>query len=229
MEAAAIKELMEEIKSIKYEFWPIEKLVPYTNNPRKNDHVVPRMADLIVRFGMPGPLCVRPDGTIADGHLRYKAAKLLGLPELPVAVNETWTPEKVKAYRIAVNKSAEFAQWDFQLLGEEMHDLDESDFDLLATGFDSSEINKIMGSMNFSADDTEGGASGAGEFNGEDNGHVKMVQLFFDEETEKNFRSLIAFIDARFGSGNISDTVYSAVQYCAEKLEKEGVEAVHEH
>jgi ParB-like chromosome segregation protein Spo0J len=217
----ATKKLMEEIKSVKTQFWKIDKLIPYARNPRKNDHVVKRMADQIKEFGMPIPICIRPDGTIVDGHLRFKAARVLGLPEVPVVVNDTWTPEKIKAFRISVNKSAEWAEWDMQFLGLEMKELDDMGFALEKTGFDGKEIDQIMGSIVFAEGSNEGGDDMS--FEEEGKSQIKKIQLFYDEETEQNFRRFIAFIEAKFASGNISDTVYSALQYCAEKLEKDKI------
>ena len=59
------------------ESWPIDKLIPYARNPRKNDAVVDRMCGSIREFGFKIPCLVRSDGEIVDGHLRWKAAKKL--------------------------------------------------------------------------------------------------------------------------------------------------------
>ena len=112
------------------EQWPIEKLVPYARNPRKNDNAVPRMAGLIREFGFKVPVVVRSDGTVVDGHLRLKAAHYLGMPQVPVVLADEWTDAQVKAFRIAVNKSAEWADWDDDLLKLEVEDLKEMGFDL---------------------------------------------------------------------------------------------------
>jgi ParB-like chromosome segregation protein Spo0J len=61
------------------EVWPIERLVEYTRNPRKNDSAVDRMCGSIHEFGFKIPCLVRSDGEIVDGHLRLKAARKLGL------------------------------------------------------------------------------------------------------------------------------------------------------
>src|SRR5271157_338101 len=117
-----MESLQAEILSIKYEVWHIDKLIPYARNPRKNDHVVDEMADKIKEFGMPVPICIKPDGLIVDGHLRYKALKKLGIEQIPVAVNDSWTPAKVKAFRLSVNKMAEKADWDIGYLALELED-----------------------------------------------------------------------------------------------------------
>ena len=66
------------------ELWPIERLVEYPRNPRKNDSAVDRMCSSIREFGFKIPCLVRSDGEIVDGHLRLKAARKLGIAEIPV-------------------------------------------------------------------------------------------------------------------------------------------------
>ena len=116
------------------EMWPIEKLVPYARNPRKNDDAVPRMAGLIREFGFKVPVVARSDGSVVDGHLRLKAASYLGMPQVPVVLADEWTDAQVKAFRIAVNRSAEWAEWDDELLNLEVQDLQELGFDLELVG-----------------------------------------------------------------------------------------------
>src|SRR5712692_8750445 len=87
------------------ELWPIEKLVFYARNPRKNDAVVDRMCSSIREFGFKIPCLVRSDGEVVDGHLRLKAARKLGITEVPVILCDEWTPAQVKACRLMVNRS----------------------------------------------------------------------------------------------------------------------------
>jgi len=121
---------------LKIEQWPIEKLTPYARNPRKNDEAVPKMAGLIREFGFKVPVVVRSDGEVVDGHLRLKAARHLGLETVPVVLADEWTPAQVKAFRLAVNKSAEWAEWDDELLALEVEDLKDAGFDLELIGVD---------------------------------------------------------------------------------------------
>ena len=130
---------------LQIEQWPIERLTPYARNPRVNDHAVPKMASLIKEFGFKVPIVARSDGSVIDGHLRLKAARHLGMETVPVVLADEWTPAQVKAFRIAVNKSAEFAEWDTAMLALEIEDLKELDFDLELTGFELPELEDIMG------------------------------------------------------------------------------------
>lgn len=125
---------------LKIEQWPIDRLTPYARNPRKNDDAVPKMAGLIKEFGFKVPIVVRSDGEVIDGHLRLKAARHLGLETVPVVLADDWTPAQVKAFRLAVNKSAEWAEWDEDLLKLEIEDLKLEDFDLELIGFEELSI-----------------------------------------------------------------------------------------
>src|SRR5450631_637831 len=87
------------------ETWPIEKLVPYARNPRKNDGAVERMAASIQEFGFKIPVLARSTGEVVDGHLRLKAAHKLGITEVPVILCDEWSPAQVRAFRLMVNRS----------------------------------------------------------------------------------------------------------------------------
>lgn len=116
------------------QFYSIDEVKPYPNNPRINDAAVDKVAASLKEFGFRQPIVVDKDMVIIAGHTRLKAAKKLGLKEVPVLVADDLTEEQVKAYRLADNKTAEFAEWDDDLLAIELGgitDIDMSDF-----GFD---------------------------------------------------------------------------------------------
>jgi DNA modification methylase len=129
------------------EIWQTERLIPYAKNPRKNDSAVERMCSSIEEFGFKIPCLVRSDGEVIDGHLRLKAATKLGIAEVPVILCDEWTPAQVKAFRIMVNRSVAWADWDDELLAQELRDLEEFGFDVALTGFDSKEIDDLMESL----------------------------------------------------------------------------------
>jgi hypothetical protein len=130
--------------SMEVQTWPIDKLVPYARNPRKNDGAVDQMCGALREFGFKIPCLVRSDGEVIDGHLRLKAARKLGIAEIPVILCDEWTPAQVKAFRIMVNRSATWAEWDDDLLKLELLDLETSHFDLALTGFDTKEIDALI-------------------------------------------------------------------------------------
>ncbi|OUO51651.1 hypothetical protein B5F76_09205 [Desulfovibrio sp. An276] len=117
--------------------WPIDRLIPYARNPRKNDEQVDRMCGAIREFGFRIPIVAKSDGTVVDGHLRLKAAQKLGLKEVPVALADELTDTQVKAFRLLANQSANWAEWDTELLNLELKDLKEAGFDTDIIGFDA--------------------------------------------------------------------------------------------
>jgi DNA modification methylase len=124
--------------------WPIEKLVFYARNPRKNDAAVDRMCGSIREFGFKIPVLARSDGEVVDGHLRLKAARKLNITEIPVILCDEWTPAQVKAFRIMVNRSVAWAEWDEELLSLELQELNAEEFDLSLTGFNPKEIDDLL-------------------------------------------------------------------------------------
>jgi DNA modification methylase len=135
---------MANASAIHIEIWPIDRLVPYAQNPRKNDPAVDRMCQSIQAFGFKIPCLVRSDGELIDGHLRLKAASKLGMADIPVILCDEWSAAQVKAFRIMVNQSATWAEWDDELLKIELLELEATDFDLSLTGFDSKEIDALI-------------------------------------------------------------------------------------
>ena len=126
------------------ETWPLTKFVPYARNPRKNDHVVDRMVASIKEFGFKVPVLARSSGEVVDGHLRLKAAEKLGIGEVPVILCDDWTDAQVKAFRLLVNRSVTWADWDMELLSLELTDLKDLAFDMELTGFDGREIDRML-------------------------------------------------------------------------------------
>lgn len=120
----------------------LEDLREYENNPRNNDGAVQAVADSIKEFGFKVPIVIDRDNVIVAGHTRLKAARLLGLETVPCIVADDLTPEQVKAYRLADNKTGELAEWDFSALEMELAELSEMDlnFDMEDFGFDLLEI-----------------------------------------------------------------------------------------
>ena len=126
------------------EIWPIDRFVPYVRNPRKNDAAVDRMCASIREFGFKIPCLVRSDGEVVDGHLRLKAARKLGITEIPVILCDEWSSAQVKAFRLMVNRSVTWADWDEELVALELQEIQDADFDLSLTGFDPGEIDKLL-------------------------------------------------------------------------------------
>jgi DNA modification methylase len=136
--------LSQETTAPQTQIWSIERLVFYTRNPRKNDAAVDRMCGSIREFGFKIPVLARSDGEVVDGHLRLKAARKLGITEVPVILCDEWSEAQVKAFRLMVNRSVTWAAWDEELLAIELQELNVEDFDLSLTGFDQREIGGLL-------------------------------------------------------------------------------------
>lgn len=109
----------------------INSLKPYKNNPRNNDNAVSAVANSIREFGFKVPIVIDSDHVIVAGHTRLKAAQTLGLSTVPCVVADDLTGEQIKAFRLADNKVSELADWDIDLLTNELElleSIDMSDF-----------------------------------------------------------------------------------------------------
>ena len=115
----------------------IDELIPYENNPRYNDEAVEGVAKSIKEFGFKVPIIVDKNNTIVAGHTRYKASLELGLDEVPTIVADDLSEEQIKAFRLADNKVSEKAQWNLELLDEELKNLN---IDMSEFGFENIEL-----------------------------------------------------------------------------------------
>lgn len=111
----------------------ISEIRPYERNPRRNDGAVDAVAASIQEFGFRQPIVCDMNGVIIVGHTRLKAAKKLGLKTVPVVYADL-PEDKIKAYRLADNKTGELAEWDMELLDLELGDID---LDMSAFGFNT--------------------------------------------------------------------------------------------
>ncbi len=117
----------------------IDEIIPYENNPRKNDDAVEAVANSIKNFGFKSPIVVDANKVIVNGHTRLKASKLLGLTMVPVIIASDLTEEQCRALRLADNKTAEIASWDKKLLMKELESIDWEglEMDMTDFGFDN--------------------------------------------------------------------------------------------
>jgi ParB-like nuclease domain len=118
----------------------LDSIVPYDRNPRQNDAAVAAVAASIKEFGFRQPIVVDEQDVIVVGHARYLAAIHLGLTTVPVHVAKDLSPEQVRAYRLADNKTAELAEWDNDLLAAEIAALSGGGIDLTSFGFDEEAV-----------------------------------------------------------------------------------------
>jgi hypothetical protein len=118
----------------------VKELIPYENNPRFNENAIEYVANSIKEFGFKVPIVIDANNVIVCGHTRVKACERLGIKTVPCVIADDLTEEQIKAFRIADNKTAEIAEWDFDMLDMEIAEL--KDFDLERFGFDFDEVEK---------------------------------------------------------------------------------------
>jgi DNA modification methylase len=127
------------------QLWPIAKLIPYARNARTHseEHVA-QVAASIREFGFLNPILVDSQGGVIAGHCRLLAALKLGLAEVPVIVLDHLTDTQKRAYILADNRLAEAADWDEEMLAVELAALAEQNFVLDLTGFDDSDLRRLL-------------------------------------------------------------------------------------
>lgn len=123
---------------LKVQILNINDIKPYENNPRINDKAVEYVARSIKEFGFKVPVVIDKDNVVVCGHTRIKACHQLGIEEVPCVIADDLTEEQIKAYRIADNRTAEYAEWDMELLEIELESID-LDTDWLGFEFDDIE------------------------------------------------------------------------------------------
>ena len=136
------------------EQWPADKVMPYAKNPR----VIPaaavdKVAASIREFGWRQPIVIDEQAVIIAGHTRLLAARKLGLQTIPVHVAEGLTARQVRALRLMDNRSHDESTWNIELLAPEMLELQQLNVDLGLTGFNPSEIDRLIGLSGAVSDD----------------------------------------------------------------------------
>jgi ParB-like chromosome segregation protein Spo0J len=168
------------MKEMKIEYKNIDDVIPYENNPRKNDEAVDYVANSIKEFGFKVPIIVDKENVIVTGHTRLKAAQKLGLKEVPVIYADDLTEEQVKAFRIADNKVAEFSTWDLEKLDLELEELEDINIDMSDFG--------ILENEDLNIDDEIERKDLSENFEAENSIEVKCKN---EEEVEKLYNELI--------------------------------------
>ena len=209
----------------------IQDIIPYENNPRRNEEAVPVVAESIKQFGFRNPMILDKKNVIVAGHTRYEAAKALGMTEVPVIYADDLSEEQVRKFRLVDNKTAEFAEWDIEKLQEELSYLDFDDYDF-GFGFDD-DLQEMEDGENSYSQKTE-----IPQY--EPTGNVVTVEMMVDSEKangliaeieqadgitqeEKDFLIKAAHRHDVFNYKNIADYYSNASAECQSLMEKSGL------
>lgn len=126
---------MGEIKQVKKV--DVAKLIPYINNAKiHSDLQITKLASSIREFGFVNPVLIDKDFNVIAGHGRLMAAQMLDMKQVPCLFIEGLSEAQRKAYILADNRLGEFAEWDMNLVGLELGELSEMNFDVDLTGFE---------------------------------------------------------------------------------------------
>ncbi len=146
------------LNHLQVEYRPTETLRPADRNARTHSpKQIRQIADSIRRFGFTNPILTNGNGQVMAGHGRLAAALQLGLPQVPTLGLDYLTPAEQRAYVLADNRLAELAGWDRGLLGLELLELShmDLDFDLTLTGFDTGDIDVLVGELEIAANEDD--------------------------------------------------------------------------
>ena len=136
---------MSQQGAIKVEERPVEALHPFGRNSRTHsDAQVDQVVASIREFGWTSPILVAADGEIIAGEGRWRAAKKMGRPTVPVVELAHLTEAQRRSYLIADNKLALNAGWDEKLLALELGELKTLGYDTALTGFEQGEIEALF-------------------------------------------------------------------------------------
>jgi len=132
------------LTELKIQQTSIEDISPYPNNPRKNSKAIDVVSKSIKEYGFQQPIVVDKNSVIVVGHTRYYAAKKLNLSQVPVVVADNLSDVQINAYRIADNKTNQYADWDEDILITELEQILKINQNQL-TGFTQDELNQLFG------------------------------------------------------------------------------------
>lgn len=206
---------------------PLKELREDPKNARKHDERnLVAIASSLARFGQQKPIVINSEGQILAGNGTFEAAKRMGWTHLAAVRFDKDAANEQLGYAITDNRSAELASWDDVILAEALKNLNETnDGSLVDFGFDDREFMQLVAKMEAESQaEVEAAASSenqplgantpAAPHAGENvaNSTVRMVQLFLTDQTHPPFVDRVKVLAAEYGTTNVTDTVFRAVE-----------------
>lgn len=192
---------------MKVEMRALDSIKPYEKNAKKHDQTqIDNVAESIRQYGFVQPIVVDRDGVIVIGHCRALGAKKLGLKEVPCVCVDDLTPEQVNALRLVDNKSNE-SDWDFDLLADELPELDLSAFDFDWGLKDKNEKNPYTASVNVPQYNIQGDCPSLQEMydNEKEIDLISEIEISGVSQKEKEFLIAAAHRHCRFNFTAIAE------------------------
>lgn len=103
---------------------PINKIIPYENNPRNNENTIEKLKASITEFGYINLIAVDVNNVVVVGHTRLEALKQLKYKKVKCFVLDL-PAKKIQEYRLVDNKTAELAMWNEDFLAAELREVGE--------------------------------------------------------------------------------------------------------
>lgn len=130
---------------LRFEVRPLESVRPAERRVRKSaPDQIARTKASISELGFCAPILTDAEGRIIDGHIRWEAARALGMPHLPCIVVSHLNGTEVRKLRLALNRLAERGGWEMAALRAEFMELLDLGEDLLVTGFEMAEVDMVL-------------------------------------------------------------------------------------
>lgn len=199
------------------------KLIPYARNAKRHDAAqVSKLSGSIREFGFNNPVLIDKDNGIVAGHGRVLAAQQLGLAEVPCIRLGHLTDNQRRAYILADNRLAEIGGgWDEEMLGIELSELREADFDLDLVGFDGAEIERFLNPPELSQDVLEGGEQGktpADQLEDYENSTIRQIVLIMGAEEFEDVMKNLDSIKKQHGLESNTEAAIYAIKEHANNL-----------
>lgn len=181
---------MQEKNTLSVEWRAIGSIRPYPGNPRRiTQAAIEGVARSITKYGWRQPIVVDEAGEIIVGHTRYAAAQLMKLKKVPVHVAAGMSPEEVRAYRLADNRTGEESEWDLPALAIEFKGLQDAGFDLTLTAFTDADFARAFADpLALGPIDASAEWNGMPEYQAEDKRSFRKITVHFaDQEAVDDF------------------------------------------
>ena len=181
----------------------VEDLIPYINNPRRNENAIDKVASSIKEFGFKVPIVIDKDKVVVTGHTRLLASKKLGLEQVPCVVADDLSKAQIKAFRLADNKVSEFSTWDMELLKVELEELEELNFEVSDLGFEFMSMDQLDIPTFDDFDDEDEEEEEEEETSSE--GIIQYNIIFNNKEEQETWHEFIKFLRENYEGETISE------------------------
>jgi ParB-like chromosome segregation protein Spo0J len=190
-------------KAKNIELLALDALTPYDKNARLHTRVqIEKIAKSIAAFGFNNPILIDSDQGIIAGHGRLEAAKFLELESVPVIRLDHLSDKERRAYILADNRLADLSQWDEELLGQEVAELQEAELDLDAMGWTEDELEALIAGL----DDTEPTDDELLSISDESEPETKSFRFEFDVTDHAELSEMLDTLRRRYKLDDAAET-----------------------